>query len=287
MRETESALADEEVAAIASARLRHEAVADGERRDGTRMIVGIAPNPKTTRSALLLQSQTMTISWPVDQARPGAGGDKKKKRRTSTTDTTSLSLPALPPAPWLTQRQRQPHWSQREDVRTNAQYAGGALIGAWLLRRVATALSPGGGGRRPPRGAKRRQPQPGLFTTLLGSLAGIACVYRARGGDLNAKARELKEAAAQRLREAELAVQNQAREAERRVRAALREAEREVVPALRKEAEQGRRELERSFAQVERAMQEAADVVEAEVAAASSRRTRAAAVERGRGGGGD
>jgi hypothetical protein len=220
----------------------------------------------------------MTISWPVDQGRPGAGA--KKRRTSTTTDTTSLSLPALPSAPWLIRPKRQPHWSQREDVRTNAQYAGGALIGAWVLRRVATALS--GGGRR--RGAKRRQqPQPGFLTTLLGALTGVACVYHARGGDLNAKARELKEAAAQRLREAELAVQNQAREAERRVRAAMREAERELVPDLRKEAEQGRRELERSMREVERAMQEAADVVEAEVVA-GARRTRAA-VEWGRSGG--
>ena len=229
--------------------------------------------------------------WPAGRDIPDAAS-KRQRRRANGANGPDIILPSLslPPAPWINAQRREPRWIDREDVRTNAQYAGGALIGAWALRRLLCALrgpSTSATTRRQRRRGRDATPRQnvGLIPTLLGALAGAACVYRARGGDLQAKARELRAAAADRLREEERAVESAARAAERQVRAALNEAERELVPALRAEAEEGRRVMERSMREVDRAMQQAAGAVEAEVAAASERGRRRRR-QAGRGGGG-
>jgi len=215
--------------------------------------------------------------WPLDG--DAAAARRSKRGRGGRTDTLIPALP-LPAAPWIRPRptSRYPD-IDREELHTKAQYAGGALIGAWLLRRLL-----GGGGARRQRGGgrggggsgRRRSNhdsrQPGLLATLIGALFGAGCVYRARGGDLQARAAELRDAAARGLRDAERAVAEHARAAERQIAAAMRDAEAELVPALRAEAEQGRLALERSMREVERAVQEAADAAEAEARRGRGRR---------------
>lgn len=221
------------------------------------------------------------MMWPLSDSNDRRRGSKPRgNKRGAGADTTTLtSLLPLPQqgASWL-RRPQQERWIDREDVRTNTQYAGGALVGAWLLRALARRIGGGGGSaqrqRRRQQQRQQHQHQPGLLTALLGAGLGAAAVYRARGGDLNARARELSAAAQRRLAEAEHAARQHARRAEQSVRRALEEAQataEDLAPALREEAARGREALERSSASFERAMREAGEEVEAEVQAAAER----------------